>query len=93
MTFWISCLDIWAQSMFEGKVANIDGMPLQFVNIVLLSRKDSTYIAGTTSDKDGRFSLPADSTGVIKASCIGYDDAFVERVTGTPFLLRYCQMP
>ena len=87
VTFWISCLDIWAQSMFEGKVANIDGMPLQFVNIVLLSRKDSTYIAGTTSDKDGRFSLPADSTGVIKASCIGYDDAFVERVTGTPFFI------
>lgn len=45
----------------EGQVVDSLGLPLEFVNVVFLSRKDTTFINGAGTDSDGKFSI--DSKG------------------------------
>lgn len=59
-----------------GKVENEKGEPLTFVNVVLLSRNDSAFIAGTISREDGSFSIASGNGGIIKASSIGYKTTY-----------------
>lgn len=48
-------------------------LPLEYVNIVLLSQKDSSFIAGTTTNSTGRFVLEKKvDGGILKISSIGY---------------------
>lgn len=61
-----------------GKVVDGDGMPLPYVNIVLLNAQDSTFINGTTSGQNGDFSLNSvESQGILKFSSVGYQTLFV----------------
>ena len=52
-------------------------LPMEFVNITLLSEPDSVFITGTTTDSLGMFIIPNTITnGIIKASYIGYNTQF-----------------
>lgn len=56
-----------------GKVVGENEMPLDFVNVVLY--RDSTYVTGTVTDSDGRFSISTDVNGNLTAriSFVGYE--------------------
>lgn len=66
-----------------GIITDTDGNPMGFVNVVLLTLPDSTFVQGATSDDDGRFNIvtPADK-GLLKVSCVGYETQYLEIPNG-----------
>ena len=56
-----------------GMVVGENGTPLDFVNVVLY--RDSTYVTGTVTGNDGRFSVSTDVAGDLaaKVSFVGYE--------------------
>ena len=61
-----------AQSI-SGKVVDEKNQPLVGANVLLLSKADSTYLVGTTTDKDGVFTFANRSdAGFLMFSFIGY---------------------
>lgn len=63
----------YAQNL-SGKITDAQGCPLEFANIVLLHAKDSGFVEGTVSDRDGSFVfLVKDSLDyLLRISTIGY---------------------
>ncbi len=57
-----------------GRVVDEDNKPMAFVNVVLLSAADSSYVSGTVTDDDGSFTVKYDDARqyLIKCSSIGY---------------------
>lgn len=52
---------------------SVDGLPIPYATIVAKSSITSSFIVGTTSDNDGRFSLQSDSTALfLEITYIGY---------------------
>lgn len=62
----------------KGRVIDMSGMPLEFVNVVLL--QDSAFVDGVITDKNGNFSLPCDVTDRLKLrlSFVGFDSKYVD---------------
>ena len=60
-----------------GKVVGEDNAPIDFVNVVLY--RDSTYITGAVTDRDGMFSITSDVVGSLTAKCsfVGYETSEV----------------
>lgn len=57
----------------EGQAVDSLGHPLEFVNVVFLSRKDTTFINGAVTDIDGKFSIASKGKqGFLRISRIGY---------------------
>lgn len=49
------------------------GQPLEFVNVILMSSQDSSFVAGSTTDNEGHFVINKEEPkGFLKASFIGY---------------------
>ena len=52
LTIMLICVSSWAKKTsnpdIDGTIVDSQGQPLEFVNISLLSGKDSTYISGAT---------------------------------------------
>lgn len=68
---------IMAQNTITGKVVNAQGEPLPFVNIILLSVQDSTFVKGSVSDEQGNFTISSDKNdGILKVSSIGYQTLY-----------------
>ena len=71
----------------NGRVVDEKGGPLAFVNVVLLSRQDSSLVKGTMTREDGSFTIePSGSGGIVKFSFIGYQTVYRdcnEREMGT----------
>lgn len=60
-----------------GTIVDNNGNPLEFVNVVLLNPADSTFVQGTTSGHDGKFTIVTPETGgILKLSCIGYETLY-----------------
>ena len=58
---------------FTGRVVDETQAPIPFANVVLLNSSDSAFVAGTTTDPDGRFSLTGHAAKpLIKISYLGY---------------------
>lgn len=67
-----------------GKV--IDGItlePIEFANVVLLNKADSSFILGAVTEADGEFILPVAQSinQLIRISYIGYQDSFVTPIS------------
>ena len=61
----------------NGKVIDENGEPMPFVNVVMLSMPDSTYVQGGITDEQGMFNLTAlQNGGLIKISYIGYQTLY-----------------
>ena len=70
----------WAKTQdVGGRVINMKGEPLPFVNVVLLSLPDSAFVQGSVTDEQGLFQIvsPEDG-GLLKVSCMGYETLFVK---------------
>ena len=62
-----------AQSI-SGKVLDENKKPIPYANVIILSAKDSTFIAGTTTADDGSFNFKEVTVGnILKASFVGYE--------------------
>lgn len=65
----------------KGVITDPDGEPLIAATVRLLKAdKDSTYVNGTKTDVDGRFTLTGISNGkyIVEGKYIGYDASFVD---------------
>ena len=61
----------------NGKIVDENGEPMPFVNVVMLSMPDSTYVQGGITDEQGMFNLTAlQNGGLIKISYIGYQTLY-----------------
>ena len=62
-----------AATTFTGKVVDESGLPAPFANVVLLNATDSAFVAGTTTDAEGAFTLIGNSVkALIKVTYLGY---------------------
>ena len=73
MLIWVvSTTSIYSQTV-AGKIVDESNQPIEFANIVCLSLPDSTFIYGTISDQDGKFTIPENSSkGILRISSVGY---------------------
>lgn len=71
-----------------GTVTDNQQRPVEFATIVLLDAKDSTYITGAITDIDGRFAIKAEHPGLLKVSCLGYGDTYVDAAPGNIGTIR-----
>ncbi len=70
-----------AENIF-GTVMDTSQKPVEFANIVLLNPQDSTYITGGISNIDGHFSLEVSQSGLLRVSCLGFDEVYVPGASG-----------
>ena len=62
-----------AQSV-SGVVLDENKKPIPYANVIILSAKDSTFIAGTTTADDGSFNFKEVTLGnILKVSFVGYE--------------------
>ena len=62
---------------FIGKVVDENGAAIAFANVVILN-PDSAYIAGTTTDGEGLFSVECHhDCAIIKVSYLGYQTLYL----------------
>lgn len=74
----LTALAAQAQNI-SGRVIDENAQPLPFVNVILLSLPDSTFVQGAVSDADGLFSIKTEKAhGLLKVSSIGYVTQFVD---------------
>lgn len=67
----------YAQNI-TGKLVDNNDEPLAGASVLLLSKADSTYLAGTATDKDGLFSIADRSdAGMLMFSFIGYHSIYL----------------
>lgn len=66
-----------------GTVLDEKGEPLPFVNVVLLSMPDSTFVQGAMTDDQGHFKIQSlKNGGLLKVSSIGYETQYLNPVDG-----------
>lgn len=74
-----------AQQTISGKITDENNKPVEFANIVMLS-KDSTFLTGTVSDIDGNFTVENNAgTHFVHISCIGYETMYMPFAEITDF--------
>ena len=62
----------------NGKVVDENGDPMPYVNVVMLSMPDSTYVQGGITDEQGVFNLSSlQNGGLVKISYIGYQTLYI----------------
>ena len=71
-----------AAATFTGRVVDETGGPAAFANVVLLNASDSAFVAGTTTDANGAFSLTGTADHpLIKVSYLGYKTRLIDAPT------------
>ncbi len=70
-----------AADTFTGRVVDETNAPAPFVNVVLLNAGDSAFVAGTTTDTDGRFTLTGNVTRpIVKITYLGYKAHVIDAI-------------
>lgn len=64
--------------VISGKVVDTSGKPVGFANVISINDADSSFVAGTTTDVNGLFTISFEpKTQMLKISCVGFDDCFI----------------
>ena len=73
IVLFLSAITVSAQ-IIKGKVVEeSSSLPLEFANVILLQKSDSSFIEGTTTDSQGNFALNAKQiNNLLKISFLGY---------------------
>ena len=67
----------YAQTI-SGIVTDESLQPIQYANITLLEKKDSSFIAGCVTDADGKFSVATEKADcILKVSYIGFASQYL----------------
>lgn len=54
------------------------GKPVGFANVISINDADSSFVAGTTTDVNGLFTISFEpKMQMLKISCVGFDDCFI----------------
>ena len=68
----------------SGKVIDANGEPLPYVNVVLFSLPDTTFIQGAVTNEQGMFHIVTDKNeGILRLTSIGYETLFLPVKTTT----------
>ena len=71
-----------AQNM-TGRIIDEQSLSMPFVNVVLVNRADSAFVAGAMTKEDGTFCISTDKQdGLLKVSSIGYITMYVDARPG-----------
>ena len=72
-----------------GRVTDENGQPMAFVNVVLLSLPDSTFIQGAVTDEQGHFKIVTSTNeGLFKVSSIGYETQYLKASDGLTIRMK-----
>ena len=72
-----------------GKVIDENGQPMPFVNVVLLSLPDSTFVQGATTDEQGMFKIVTNvNEGLFKVSNVGYETLYIKAGNGLTIQMK-----
>jgi len=64
--------------VLTGRILNDNGDPIMNVNVSLLHLSDSSFIKGTISDANGRFSINSDTKdNMLRLTMIGYKSKYI----------------
>ena len=67
----------------SGRVIDEQAQPMPFVNVVLVNRADSAFVAGAVTKDDGTFSIATErNDGLLKVSSIGYITKYIDARQG-----------
>lgn len=62
-----------------GRVLDESTLPMSFVNVVMLSKADSSFVKGTITEDDGTFCISGDiSNTLLRLSNIGYETIYID---------------
>lgn len=76
--YLIIFVHIHVQGQISGIIIDRNGKGIEYVNVILLNRSDSLFIAGTTTDSLGQFRIASYKDPVLlKLSCVGYKEKIV----------------
>ncbi|GFI14143.1 hypothetical protein IMSAGC008_01695 [Muribaculaceae bacterium] len=68
--------------IYEGKVMDNSGNPLEFANVALQSLEDSTLIDGSVTDAEGKFAVRGSVVPVfLRISAMGFEDRIIDNPT------------
>ena len=72
-----------------GRVTDENGQPMAFVNVVLLSLPDSTFVQGAVTDEQGHFKIVTTTNeGLFKVSSIGYETQYLKAADGLTIRMK-----
>ena len=89
-TALLMTLSAFAQNQnLVGHITDENGEPMPFVNVMLLSLPDSTFVQGTVTDDQGSFILPTDKReGLLKVSFVGYQTQYAKAANGLTIQMK-----
>ena len=83
--FSMMCLvaKVSAAQDISGRVIDEQTQPMPFVNVVLVNRADSAFVAGAVTKDDGTFSIATErNDGLLKVSSVGYIIRYIDARQG-----------
>lgn len=73
----MSCVIASLAIDFHGTVYDTKGQGVSYANVVVLTAKDSTFVAGTVTNDKGQYSMNVEGENyILKVSCVGYKDLY-----------------
>ena len=76
------------KSDWKGKVIDQKGEPVEYANVVVLSKADSSVVCGTVTAEDGTFNIVTTETdGIMMVAMIGYQTQYMIPVDGAVITL------
>ena len=78
-----------AKKDWKGKVVDEQGRPIEYANVAVLSKADSTVLCGTVTAEDGSFSIVTkENDGIMMVAILGYRTVYLTPVDGAVITLR-----
>jgi hypothetical protein len=72
-----------------GTVIDEKGVPMPFVNVVMLTLPDSSFVQGAMTDEQGHFKIITPKSGaLLKVSCIGYETLYLNAIEGLTIKMK-----
>ena len=77
-----------AKGDWKGKVVDQNGEPVEYANVAVLSRADSTVVCGTVTAEDGTFNIiTSERDGIMMVAMLGYRTVYLAPVDGAVITL------
>jgi len=85
----MAALTASAKGDWKGKVVDEKNQPIEFANVVVLSKADSTVLCGTVTAEDGTFNIVTkENDGIMMVAIMGYQTVYLAPVDGAVITLR-----
>ena len=85
----LAATDLFAAQDWRGKVLDENGEPLQYANVALLSKADSSVLGGVTTEADGTYNIVSgEKDGILMVAMMGYQTCYLTPVDGATINLK-----